>query len=507
MNISIHNFDLKVPGKTLLVDTTINFSSGRKYGLVGLNGSGKTTLLNKLLTLKPFQVVNTLLVEQELPNDDISVYQYIWNSKKQLVECLRQLEELNEDEYDYIEKYEQLQKQLIYLEYEKQKSIISKILKGLGFTQQTQQRGVTHFSGGWRMRISLARSLYIQPDVLFLDEPSNHLDINATVWLTDYLQTIKSTVVIVSHNQTLLNNVCDYIMFLDTHTKSIVYFKGDYSQFDAMRTQHIEKQQKEWDKLTKKVKQLKTKKERQEAIKKSEAKKPPKPYRPRIHFKTPTVLRTQNSLVLTDVGLMYTGCDEYTLTEVNISINSNTRITVVGNNGSGKSTFMKLLSGNLDCSCGEIVRDPRLTIGFYHQNSSDYLDTDSTPIECVINSNPNIKPFEARKMLGSIGLEGKLHTASISQLSGGQKARVAFCVVIGMNPHVLLLDEPTNHLDIETVNALIDGVNMYQGGVVMVTHDEKLITDTDSVLWICENGTVAQYKYDYERYKDKILEQ
>lgn len=507
MNISIHNFDLKVPGKTLLIDTTIKLAKGQKYGLVGLNGSGKTTLLNELLTLQPFQLVNTLLVEQELSNENVSVYQYVWNSKKELVECIRQFESLDENDNNYLEMYNKLQLQLQVLEYNKQKSIISKILKGLGFSQKSQTRKITHFSGGWRMRISLAKALYIQPDVLFLDEPSNHLDINATMWLTEYLQTIKSTVIIVSHNQSLLNNVCNYIMLLDVHSKSIVYFKGNYNQFNIMNAQHMEKQQKEWDKLTRRVKQLKTKKERQETIKKSNLVKPPKPYNPKIQFRIPIPLRSANPLVLTNASLKYPSCEKNTISDINISLDSSTRITVVGNNGSGKSTFMKLLSGDLHNTSGEITRDSRLKIGFYHQNSSEYLNNESNPIECVMESNNLIKPFDARKILGSIGLEGKLHTTKISQLSGGQKARVAFCVVIGSNPHILLLDEPTNHLDIETVDALIAGIKQYQGGVVMVTHDEKLITDTDCVLWVCENETVTQFKEGYEQYKYEILEQ
>jgi ATP-binding cassette subfamily F protein 1 len=507
MNISIQKFDLKVPGKTLLHDTTIKLSESCKYGLVGLNGSGKTTLLKALIGLQPFQEGNTLLVEQELPNEDASVYDYVWSSNTELAECVEKFENLDEDADDYIEMYEGLQTELDGLEYQKQKSIISKILKGLGFNAQSQTKKITHFSGGWRMRIALAKALYIQPDILFLDEPSNHLDINATVWLTDYLRGIRSTVVIVSHNQNLLNCVCDWIMFLDTHTKQIVYFKGNYGQFEQMRNQMLEKQNKDWEKLTKRVKQLKTKKEREEAMKKSDVEKPPRPYIPKISFRTFTQLRSQNPLLLNEVGLRYPGCDENTLSDVSISVDTETRITIVGDNGSGKSTLMKILSGDLECTEGEVFRDPRLRIGFYHQNSSESLDNECTPIECILSANSEVKLFEARKMLGSIGLDGKLHTTPISQLSGGQKARVAFCVVISVSPHLLLLDEPTNHLDIETVNALIEGINTYEGGVVMVTHDEKLVTDTECVLWVCEDGTVEQFDGDYEDYKFKILEE
>ena len=209
------------------------------------------------------------------------------NSNIQLAECVEKYKKLNEDDDDYIEMYEQLQLQLTILEYDKQKSVISKILKGLGFDDQSQLQKITHFSGGWRMRIALAKALYIQPDILFLDEPSNHLDINATVWLTDYLRNIRSTVIIVSHNQNLLDCVCDWIMFLDIASKQILYFKGNYSQFEKMRNQMIQKQNKDWDKFAKRIKHLNTKKEREEAIQKSDITKPDKPYRPRISFREP----------------------------------------------------------------------------------------------------------------------------------------------------------------------------------------------------------------------------
>jgi len=505
MNISLQNFDLKVPGKTLLHDTTIKVSQGCKYGLVGLNGSGKTTLLKSLINLEAFKQFNTLLVEQELPNEHVSVYNYILNSNESLARTVSEYESLNEDDNDYLDKYHELEERLEFLDYNKQQSIISKILAGLGFTTTSQTYNITDFSGGWRMRIALAKALYIQPDILLLDEPSNHLDINAVLWLTQYLQTIKSTIIMISHNQHLLDCVCNWIMYLDTHTHKIIYFKGDYTQFYNMHTQLQDKYQSDWDKLCKTVKQLKTKQEREEAISKSGLIKPQKPYRPRIIFKEPDKLKTENPLTLYNVGLQYPNKTEFTIQNVSFHVNTDTRICIVGYNGSGKSTFMKILSGDLTPTTGEIIRDSRLKIGFYHQNSADSLNHELTPIECIITQHTNVKEFEARKMLGSIGLEGPLHTTPLSQLSGGQKARVAFCCVISSEPHILLLDEPTNHLDIETVNALIQGINEYTGGVVMITHDEKIVMDTNCILWVCEHGSVYKYNGAYEDYKYDIL--
>lgn len=522
MGLSIKNFDLRVPGKTLLKDADFRVASGKKYGLVGKNGAGKSTLLAEISNGRMFPDMsendrkNILLVEQEIPDLDKSVYDFVWSSNRELCTLLAEAEQLektlqDEDEDDIdCDLLNVVYEKLRSLEFQKQPAILKRILHGLGFSEEAQSKPISSFSGGWRMRVALAKGLFLQPKLLLLDEPSNHLDLNAAVWLTNYIESVKSTVVIVSHDQALLDQVCDWIIYFDSDAKILLYFRGNYKQYEKMITQKRAIDEKEWIKLQKRLKQLKTKKQRQELLKKTNLREPVKAYRPRINFGEPTVLRSEHPLRLENVSVGYNSEDVSILSNVSISVNSETRITLVGANGAGKSTFLKLLAGELDDYvgglCAEINRDSRLSIGFYHQHSSESLDKDKTPVECIIDANKNWGKFDARKALGTIGLHGKLHNAAIRTLSGGQKARVAFCVLFAQSPHVMLLDEPTNHLDIETVNGLINAINEYPGGVVMVTHDEKLVTETECRLWVCEDGTIKRYGYEYEDYKDEILE-
>lgn len=520
MDLSIPNFDLRVPGKTLIKDTNFHVASGEKYGLVGRNGAGKTTLLRKIheeCYANPSSK-SCLLVEQEVQDLDMSVYEYVWQSNTRMCQLLQEVEDIENDSSSSIElddqvdnqvdfRLQELYEELRTMEYEKQPSVLQRILYGLGFSQDTQQRPISSFSGGWRMRVALAKGLFLQPKLLLLDEPSNHLDIEATIWLTNYICELKSTVVIVSHDQALLNQVCTWIIHLNLDTQTLKYYKGDYRQFEKMAAQKCAENEKEWAKLQRRIKQLKTKKERQQMLEESKLEPPTKPYRPRINFGEAIELGTQHPLRLCDVAVGYEP-QKVILSDVSISINEETRITVVGGNGSGKTTFLRLLVGKLDdkIASGELHRDPRLQVGFYDQHSTESLDKELTPIECILQANVEMQEFDARKALGSIGLAGNLHNSLINSLSGGQKARVAFCVVFAQNPHVILLDEATNHLDIETVNALIDAVNSFTGGVIMVTHDEKLVIETKSRLWVCRNSTVTPYNGDYNDYKEEILD-
>lgn len=511
-DVILENIMLSVPGKQLLRDADIRFVFGRKYGLIGINGSGKTTLLKSLSnrTLKIPKNMDVFYVEQEaVSSDSITVYESVIesNSKrsKLLLEQIR-LEKLMEttNSKKYIEKYTKISTELEGIGADKDESIIRKILFGLGFSTTEQNQPTSKFSGGWRMRISIARALYLQPSLLLLDEPTNHLDLNANIWLTDYLTyTWKNSLVVISHDKEFLNEICTDIIHLTE--QSLNYYKGNYNQYKSMFAQQASHREKEWHKIDKKKKEMqkkgKTKKEVQEFMKLNSALQPAKPYDVSISFMkvAPISIPIMN---LHDIDFGYTP-EKLIYKNINIGIDMDSRITIVGPNGVGKSTLLKLMAKEIQPVNGDVYHNSRLRLGYYHQHTIEYLPLDQTPVEFIMSLDPEITVQDTRKYLGMIGLEGVLHTKKIEILSGGQKSRVALVAIFVERPHIILFDEPTNHLDIETVEALIKAIKDYNGGVIMVTHDVDLILETDCVLWEINNGTIKETTY--ELYHKKIL--
>lgn len=510
-DISLENIDVKVPKKTLLENTDLKLTYGRKYGLIGINGIGKSTLLKYIYnrTLNVPKSIDIYYVDQEVKSDDkITVFETVISSntvRQQLVDKANKLEKQIGSDEKLIEQYNNVLEELNAINANKDESIVRTILHGLGFTPEGQNKVISSFSGGWRMRISLAKALYLKPTVLLLDEPTNHLDLNANIWLTDYLDTQwKNTLFVVSHDKDFLNEVCTDIVHMSE--LKLNYYTGNYDQYKKMYVQQIKKRDSDWNKYRKALKNIKKKGNKDEIerfIKKKKVDPPPKPYK--IHIEFGDVLELKNPIIeMTNVNFKYE--DKYIIEGLTINIDKESRMTIVGNNGVGKSTFIKLLVKELNPinEDGDVHHDNRLRFSYYHQHSIDYLPLDLTPIEYIYKlSKLDIQII--RRKLGSIGLEGKLHNTPIKLLSGGQKSRVSFVEMQLTNPHMIILDEPTNHLDIETVEALIDAINKYNGCVIMVTHDIELITKTYSDIYELKDGSLE--KTTYEKYRDKILDE
>lgn len=357
----------------------------------------------------------------------------------------------------------------------KDESTVRKILYGLGFSLLEQDQSSNSFSGGWRMRIALARALYLKPRLLLLDEPSNHLDLNGIMWLTHYLaHEWENTLIVISHNVNFLNKVCTDIIHLEKNT--LHYYRGNYDQFKLIYKENRKKEEKEWNKIERRVREMKNKsipkKEVSAFIKKNEYLKPVKAYRVRIQFQPVPII--ENALIKVK-GLSFAYGDKIILKSIDLNVSTQSRFALVGKNGVGKSTLMKLLAGRLNVTAGTIERDHRLRMGYYDQHSSKILPEEKSAVEYLLSLNSTLKLQTLRKELGSVGLEGKLHHQKIKHLSGGEKARVVLASLVMMKPHLLILDEPTNHLDIETIEALIDSFNNFNSGVVMVTHNINFI--------------------------------
>lgn len=524
-SISINNFSLSVSGKSLFQDSPLIVSPGNIYGLIGKNGCGKSSLLKQLSLTNLFadNKIRVLYVEQELDVSDKNPVDIIFSSNSKLAYITEQIdmiekeikslqdkeEPIYEDDLlleNLMNKYQEFQNQIIGFNKEAEISKIKSILYGLGFTHESMEQSCIIFSGGWRMRISLARALYIEPDLLLLDEPTNHLDLEAIIWLSNYMESWKGVAIIVSHNIGFLNETCSQIMNIEN--LKLVTYRGNYTMFKKSLEQKQKNQIKIYEAYEKKLKEFKknnsSKSAVDEFIKKNQVLKPEKQYYVKINFQ-PTNSFKSHVIKLEDLCFSYS--DKEILKNVEIGIDMNTRATLVAPNGSGKSTLMKLISGEIKPSSGTVWIQNNLRIGYYNQHFEEQLPMDKTPIEYLIDRIPdNLKDgnreITVRSYLGNVKLEGNAHNKKMNELSGGQKARVALVKLIFQQPHVLLLDEPTNHLDIETVEALINGLKDFNGGILLITHEPELINSLESELWIMDknNKQVCKYLNSYENY-------
>ncbi|KAL7044390.1 hypothetical protein ACKWTF_001902 [Chironomus riparius] len=533
VDIKVENFTISAKGNDLFVNSNLLIANGRRYGLVGPNGHGKTTLLRHLAN-RAFDIppnIDVLLCEQEVVADDYSAVETVLRAdfkRTALLEEAKDLEaETEKGNLKVQDRLNDVYAELKAIGADSAEPRARRILAGLGFSKSMQNRATKNFSGGWRMRVSLARALFIEPTLLLLDEPTNHLDLNAVIWLDNYLQGWKKTLLIVSHDQSFLDNVCNEIIHLDN--KKLYYYKGNYSMFKKMFVQKRREMVKEYEKQEKRIKELKahgqskksaekktkdTLSKKQEKIKKGKEDldddKPvellarPKDYIVKFSFPDPPPLQPP-ILGLHNVTFAFEGQKPLFIdTEFGIDLSS--RIAIVGPNGVGKSTFLKLLVGELEPKKGEQKKNHRLRIGRFDQHSGEHLTAEETPAEYLIRLF-NLPYEKARKQLGTFGLSSHAHTIKMKDLSGGQKARVALAELTLGAPDVLILDEPTNNLDIESIDALAEAINDYKGGVIIVSHDERLIRETECALYVIEDQTINEVDGGFDDYRKEVLDQ
>ncbi|XP_017336799.1 ATP-binding cassette sub-family F member 1 isoform X2 [Ictalurus punctatus] len=531
-DIKLERFSISAHGKELFVNADLLIVAGRRYGLVGPNGKGKTTLLkhisNRALSIPPN--IDVLLCEQEVVADDTPAVQAVLKADTRRLKLLEEEKRLQA----LLEKGEDSASERLEKVYEELRAIgaaaaepkARRILAGLGFTSEMQNRPTKKFSGGWRMRVSLARALFMEPTLLMLDEPTNHLDLNAVIWLNNYLQSWKKTLLIVSHDQSFLDEVCTDIIHLDN--QKLYYYRGNYLTFKKMYVQKQKELLKQYEKQEKKLKELKAggkstkqaEKQTKEVLTRKQQKgkkkgqeeesheapellKRPKEYTVKFTFPNPPPL-SPPILGLYSVDFGYVG-QKPLFRNVEFGIDMESRICIVGPNGVGKSTLLLLLTGKLTPTKGEMRMNHRLKVGFFNQQYADQLNMEESPTE-YLQRNFNLPYQDSRKCLGRFGLESHAHTIQISKLSGGQKARVVFAELSCRQPDVLILDEPTNNLDIESIDALSEAINEYKGAVIIVSHDARLITETQCQLWVVENRSINNIDGDFEDYKREVLE-
>ncbi|OAQ96508.1 hypothetical protein LLEC1_01769 [Akanthomyces lecanii] len=544
-DIKLDNIDVSIGAQRILTDTTLTLAYGHRYGLVGNNGVGKSTLL-RALSRREVAIpthISILHVEQELTGDDTPAIQAVldadvWRKvlmreQDELTTALAELEikrapladtsadaaKLDLEKETMDTKLGDVQGKLAEMESDKAESRAASILAGLGFSPERQQFATKTFSGGWRMRLALARALFCEPDLLLLDEPSNMLDVPSITFLSGYLQNYPSTVLVVSHDRAFLNEVATDIVH--QHSERLDYYRGaNFDSFYATREERKKIAKKEYENQMAYRAHLQAfiDKFRYNAAKSSEAQSrikkleklpvleaPEAEYS--VKFVFPDVEKLSPPIIqMSEVTFGYSK-DKVLLRNVDLDVQLDSRIGIVGPNGAGKTTVLKLLIGKLQALSGIISANSRLRIGFFAQHHIDALDLTVSAVSFMAKNYPGKSDEEYRRQLGAFGITGTTGLQKMGQLSGGQKSRVAFACLALTNPHILVLDEPSNHLDIEAMDALAEALNAFQGGVLMVSHDVTMLQMVCTSLWVCDGGTVEKFDGDVNQYKKRIASQ
>ncbi|XP_063902186.1 LOW QUALITY PROTEIN: ABC transporter F family member 2-like [Zophobas morio] len=530
LDIKINNLSLSYKGQVLIqATTTLELTMGRRYGLLGRNGSGKTTFL-KSLAAREFPIpahIDIYLLQEQAEPSDMKPIEAVTHFAKQIHKQLeddieRVLVELGPESPLLSELYERLEV-LDPATFDKRAGLL---LAGLGFGQEMLNKATKDMSGGWRMRVALARALFVRPTILLLDEPTNHLDLQACVWLEEYLKRYDKILVIVSHSIDFMNGVCTNIMHL-TSKKELQFYSGNYDQYVKTREENEANQMKQYAKQQEEIRHIKEfiascgtyanlvrqGKSRQKQLDKMVAEglvEPVEKEKP-VNFKFPSCDTLSPPVcAFQNVGFSYSGKKGpmlYVGLEFGIDLDS--RIALVGPNGAGKSTLLKLINQEVAPTVGTIQRHSHLRIARYHQHSEDQLDPEMTPLE-YIQSQFREKGLELeqwRQQLGRFGISGKCQTSPIKTLSDGQKSRIVFCWLAQKTPHLLLFDEPTNHLDMEAIDALAKAINSFEGGMVLVSHDFRLLDQVAKEIWVCDKRTIMPWRGDIVSYKRHLLKE
>ncbi|MDX1540383.1 MAG: ABC-F family ATP-binding cassette domain-containing protein [Geminicoccaceae bacterium] len=517
--LHLNDVTLRIAGHALLEQANVHIPAGHKVGLVGRNGSGKTSLLRLIagelaqdggeVRLRSGATVGT--VAQEAPGGGISPLEAVLAADE---ERARLLDEAATTTDPY--RIGEVQSRLAEIGAHAAPARAASILKGLGFDDEAQGRPLRSFSGGWRMRAALGAVLFKQPDLLLLDEPTNHLDLEASLWLEDHLRRYPRTLIIVSHDRDLLNRVPDRIVHLEQ--RALTLYVGGYDTFDRVRREKLELMQKERarveerrrhmqafvDRFRYKASKARQAQSRLKAIERlGETAAPPLEPEVELHFPAPEVPPPP---LVTLNGVRAGYGDHVVLDRLDLRLDPDDRIALLGANGNGKSTFARLIAGRLEPMAGEVVRAAKLRVGFFAQHQIEDLDPEADAISHLQRQLPLLREEQVRARLGAFGLIQDKAERPAKALSGGEKARLTLALVAARDPQILILDEPTNHLDIDSREALVEALNEFPGAVLLISHDRHLVELVADRLWLVANRRVRAYEGDLDDYRREVLD-
>lgn len=517
--IHFNDISYRIGDRLLFDKATAAIPAGKKIGLFGRNGTGKTTLLNLIEgkleledgSIKIHPRAKVASIAQEAPDGPQSLIETVLNSNIELTQ-LWKAAEVETDPHEIAE----IHTRLADIGAHTAEARAASILSGLGFDDEAQARPCNSFSGGWRMRIALASSLFNQPDLLLLDEPTNYLDIEGVIWLENFLKNYPFTILMVSHDRDLLNNCVDAIMHL--RDGKLQLYTGGYDRFEETRRLQLEhltsqhtKQEAQRKHIQSFIDRFKAKaskaKQAQSRVKALERMTPIASVSndTTVTFKfpspeplSPPLIRVENASVGYEPG-------KPILKDLDIYLDMDDRIALLGPNGNGKSTFAKLISGRLKPETGSFRKPRSLKIGYFAQHQLDELHAGQTPFQHMMEKMPGVLPSKVRAQLGAFGFSADKADRDVATLSGGEKARLLFSLMSRQAPHIMILDEPTNHLDVDSREALIQALNEYDGTLILITHDRHLIEATAERLWLVENGGVHEFEGDLDEYRRQLL--
>ncbi|MEK6638035.1 MAG: ABC-F family ATP-binding cassette domain-containing protein [Pseudomonadota bacterium] len=517
--LNISGITVRLGGRTILDRATAALPTGARVGLIGRNGAGKTTLMKVIAKLGEAdegsidmaKAARIGYIAQEAPAGQTTPFEAVLAADVERAALLD--EETHTQDHHRIG---EIHERLIAIDAHAAPARAARILVGLGFDEAMQHRPLDSYSGGWKMRVALAALLFSEPDILLLDEPSNHLDLEATMWLESFLKGTRATMVLISHERDLLNNVVDHILHLEGGKTTL--YPGGYDAFERQRAERLAQlasaraaqdaqRAKLQDYIARNSARASTAKQAQSRAKMLEKMQPiaAASEDPTLSFDFPSPDELKPPLVTLDMAAVGYEAEKPILRKLNLRIDPDERIALLGRNGNGKTTLARLLSAQLPAMEGDMTVSGKMRVGYFTQYQVEELDTTDTPLEHMTRMMKGASPGAVRGQLGRFGFSGAKATTLVGKLSGGERARLALALITREAPHMLILDEPTNHLDVDAREALVQALNAYEGAVVIVSHDRHMIELTADRLVLVDGGQANEFSGSLDDYTDLIL--
>jgi len=516
--LNLTGITVRLGGRLIIDDATVKLPPRGRIGLIGRNGAGKTTLVKVITGLIEADGGNVSMprgsrigyIAQEAPGGDATPFETVLAADTERAALMIESEHCA-DPHRLAEVHERL----IAIEAHSAPSRAARILIGLGFDEEAQHRPLESFSGGWRMRVALAALLFSQPDLLLLDEPSNHLDLEAVLWLEDFLRSYPATILLVSHERDFLNNVVDHILHLSGG--KLTLYAGGYDAFERQRAERqaqIASAKVKQDAMRERLRdyvarnsaRASTAKQAQSRAKALAKLQPIAELidDPSLSFDFPAPTELRPPLITLDLAAAGYG-ETRVLQRLNLRIDPDDRIALLGRNGNGKTTLARLLAAQLTPLDGAMTASGKMQVGYFTQYQVEELDPTETPLQHMTIAMRGASPGAVRAQLGRFGFTGPKATTEVGKLSGGERARLALALITRDAPHLLILDEPTNHLDVDAREALVQALNSYSGAVVIVSHDRHMLEMTADRLVLVDSGTAQEFDGSIDDYIAFVL--